>query len=323
MSASSKQDPNLSGAAFSQKPVIAIVGSTATGKTALGVELAHALQTEVVSADSQVIYRELTIGTAKPSLEEQQGIPHHMIDCAAPDEIFSAAAYQETAEAHLERLWALGKVPVVVGGTGFYIRALLEAEFIPEVPPDSVFREHMQQRLRQEGSPALHHELSVKDPRRAADLHPNDGVRIIRALEIINATGSPVPQRNQKKPLSITWFGLTYNDRVRLDARIDQRIATMLDAGWLNEVAQLIQRYGPEAHALQVAHGYPELVNVLQGHCTLAEAVAQIQINIHQYARRQMTWFRRNPDIHWLECDTMPWSSLCEAAMARLPKACL
>jgi tRNA dimethylallyltransferase len=289
----------------SSKRVIAVVGSTATGKTALGVVLAQWLDTEVISADSQVIYRELDIGTAKPTEAERQGIPHHMIDVAAPNEAFSAATYKGQANAHLNRLWAEGKTPIVVGGTGFYTRALLQAEFIPDVPPNPAFRQSMQELAEQAGSPALHQLLADRDPLRAGDLHPHDQVRIIRALEIIEATGKPVPRESRSKDLQVLWVGLTYADRDLLRARIDRRIEAMIAEGWLAEVEALVARYGPEAHALQVAHGYPELVQVVLGQRTLEDALAQVRINIHQYARRQMTWFRRNPEIQWLMADQL------------------
>jgi tRNA dimethylallyltransferase len=294
----------------SMPSVVAVVGPTATGKTDLGVFIAKALGSEVVSADSQLIYWELTIGTAKPDATERQGIPHHMIDVAAPTEVFSAAQYQAQAQGHLERLWNQGKLPVVVGGTGFYLKSLLEAEFIPDVAPNPLFREEMNALAQTEGTPALHHLLSEQDPQRAADLHPNDKVRLIRALEIIHATGQPVPRRNQPKRLSVLWLGLTYADRTLLDIRIDSRIEAMLQAGWLAEVETLIARYSLDAHALGVAHGYPELVKVVLGETSLAEATEQIRINVRQYARRQMTWFRKNPTIQWLACDEQPIDTL-------------
>jgi tRNA dimethylallyltransferase len=297
-----------------QKPVIAIVGPTATGKTALAVEVAKWLETEVISADSQLIYQELDIGTAKPAEEEKQGVPHWMIDVVRPDEVYSAAQYQEAAKAHLNRLWESGRIPVIAGGTGFYIRALLQADFIPEVPPNETFRESMAQLVQQEGTQALHALLQQQDPQRAADLHPNDLVRIIRALEIIDATGRPVPRQVQEKNHSVLWIGLTYADRDLHRAKIAARVAAMLKAGWLEEVEALLQRYGPQAHALQVAHGYPELVEVLLGKRNLAEAEAQICINVRQYARRQRTWFQRNRDIRWLECDRLLWPDLLKSA---------
>lgn len=304
------------------KPVIAVVGPTATGKTALAVEIAQWLNTEIISADSQVLYRELTIGTAKPTEEEKQGIPHHMIDVAAPDEPFSAAAYQTQAAAHLEDIWNAGQVPVVAGGTGFYLKALLQADFIPDVPPNEAFRAAMVDWAAQQTDPeALHQLLREKDPERASALHPNDRVRIIRALEIIEATGQPVPKRSENKGLNVQWFGLTYMDRDLLRQRIDQRIDAMMAQGWLEEVDDLVQRYGPNAHALGVAHGYPELVQVVQGQRPLADALEQIRINIHQYARRQMTWFRRNPQVEWLFCDQMTGEQLRNFVKTRITES--
>lgn len=288
-----------------RKPVIAVVGPTATGKTALGVELAQWLNSEVVSADSQIIYRELDIGTAKPTAEECQGIPHHMINVAEPTEAFSAANYQAQAITHLNSLWASGKVPIVVGGTGFYIQALLQAEFIPNVPPNPTFRQAMNQLAEREGPLALHGLLAERDPLRAGDLHPHDKVRVIRALEIIEATGKPVPRQSTAKDLDVYWLGLTFEDRDKLRSRIDQRIERMMAQGWPGEVQDLVARHGAQAHALQVAHGYPELVQVVTGQRALEDALVQVRINIHQYARRQMTWFRRNPEIHWLLADQL------------------
>jgi tRNA dimethylallyltransferase len=299
-------------------PVIAIVGPTATGKTALAVALAQWLGTEVISADSQVIYRELDIGTAKPTAEERQGIPHHMIDVAAPDEVYSAATYQAQAMAYLETLWGAAKIPIVAGGTGFYTRALLQADFIPDVPPNPEFRQAMNALVDKEGSEALYARLQILDPERAEALHPNDRVRVIRALEIIEATGQPVPKRSRNKALQVLWFGLMYEDRDLLRARIDRRIEAMMEQGWLAEVEELVKRYGPQAHALGVAHGYPELVQVVLGQRSLEDALAQIRINIHQYARRQMTWFRQNPAIHWLSCDQLDPTELRNSVKNRI-----
>lgn len=284
--------------------VIAVLGPTATGKTALSVEIARWLDTEIISADSQLIYRELTIGTAKPTDIEKKGVLHHMIDVAAPDENFSAAAYQNQASQHLMEIQAQGKIPVIAGGTGFYLRALLQSDFIPPVPPNEPFREQMRQLASEEGARYLHGLLALKDPVRAAALHPNDQLRLIRALEIIEATGLPVPNEPVEKSLDVLWLGLSYENRDLLRSRIDRRIELMLEAGWLAEVENLVNRYGPGVHALRVAHGYPELVEVVQGKRGLKDALEQIRVNIHQYSRRQMTWFRRNPDIHWWVCDS-------------------
>jgi tRNA dimethylallyltransferase len=293
-------------------PVIAIVGTTATGKTPLGVSLAQGLQAQygvsaaVISADSQLVYQGLDIGTAKPTVAEQQGVVHYGMDWVAPNEPFSVAQYQALATPVLDTLLAEGKIPIVVGGTGFYIKALLESQFIPAVPPDPAFRAQIAELAQREGRPAVYARLQALDPARAAALYPNDLVRVTRALEIIHHTGQPVSNQVQPRPYQVLWIGLHHADRTLLDAKILARITAMLDAGWLDEVQQLMARFGPQAPALQVAHGYPELVQVCQGQITLDQAVAQININVRQYARRQLTWFKRNPHIHWFNVDSTP-----------------
>lgn len=284
--------------------IVAVVGTTASGKTGFGVQLAEALETGVISADSQLVYRELDIGTAKPTPAETRGVCHYMMDRVLPTEAYSVARYQEEATAVLEQMLVEGKTPVVVGGSGFYIRALLEESLVPPVPPDETFREEMALVVKSKGPAYLHAQLAVKDPERAAVLHPNDTFRVVRALEIIHATGKPVPKNLPKRHCNVRWVGLMYDNRDVMRRRIDERIDAMCAAGWLDEVKALIETYGADAHALQVAHGYPEWVQYLQGTCTYEEALAQVQINVHQYARRQLTWFRRNPDIHWICVDT-------------------
>lgn len=297
--------------------VAVVVGPTATGKTAVGVALAQALAGEVISADSQLVYQGLDIGTAKPTKAEQQGIPHHMLDRVLPNESYSAGRYQQEANVVLNEILSRGKTPIVVGGTGFYLRGLLEStDLFPNVRPDEMFRSEMHTLADAEGNEALYRRLQAQDPDRADMLHPNDRFRLIRALEIIHQTGRPVPKNpTPRTDLDITWIGLTYEDRDAHRAIIDQRIEAMRAAGWLAEVQTLLQAYGSEAEALQVAHGYPEWVQFLQGSLSEEAALAKIQINIHQYARRQRTWFRRNPKIHWIFRDGMSDAAVCAAAL--------
>ncbi|MEM0951602.1 MAG: tRNA (adenosine(37)-N6)-dimethylallyltransferase MiaA [Cyanobacteria bacterium P01_H01_bin.74] len=283
--------------------VIAVVGQTGTGKTPLGVNIAKELKSTVISADSQLIYRGLTIGTAKPTLAEMQGIPHRMIDCCHPDEVFSVSQYKALASGYLKELWTENKVPVVVGGTGFYIQALLQGIVLPEVPVNQAFRQHYQRLAQEKGQAWLHQELVKRDPNRAEALHPNDTVRIIRALEIIDYTGQPVPTDVKKQDLDILWIGLYYADWDNLVKALEIRIDNMLAAGWLEEVQGLVQQYGETAHALTVSHGYPELIAVLKDAMTLEMAKVQIAINVRQYARRQKTWFKRNKAIQWFAVD--------------------
>jgi tRNA dimethylallyltransferase len=283
------------------KRVIVVAGATGTGKTAMGVQLAQQLGTEVISADSQLVYRELEIGTAKPNLEERQGIPHQMLDVAAPDEIFSASTYHDQAKVHLERLWDENRIPIVVGGTGFYMKALLQPSIIPNVDPDPAFRAMLSEWAQREGTPALHQRLQAIDPQRALDLHPNDLPRLIRALEINEITGQTVPREEISKDISLLWLGLTIGDREEHNKRLLHRTQQMMAAGWLTEVEALLARYGPQANALNVALGYPQLVKVLTENMPLAEAIEAITIATRQYARRQGIWFRRNEDMNWID----------------------
>jgi tRNA dimethylallyltransferase len=282
-------------------PIIAIVGPTATGKTSISIELAQAYQTEIISADSQLVYKDLDIGTAKPTLKERAGIIHHLIDCVSPEETFTVEQYTQTAQAILNTLNEPLKPLIITGGTGFYLRALLEGIRLPGIPPNPEFRKALENKTNQE----LYLQLQRLDPDRAVSLFENDRPRIIRALEIIAATGKPVPQVTEiPNPHPVLWIGLNYSDRNEHRKLIDQRIEGMLSAGWLAEVEQLMARYGTEAHALTVAHGYPEWIRYIQGILAYNEALAQVQLNIHQYARRQRTWFRRNPAIHWYDRST-------------------
>ena len=291
------------------RPILAIVGPTATGKTGLSLILAESLKPygitpEIISADSRVIYQELNIGTAKPTPAEQALVKHWMVDVAKPTEAYSAARYQAEAEPILANLMqGTGTLPMVVGGTGFYIKSLLEEEFIPPVPPDLAFREAILRWASTQPAHALHEKLRAQDPDRAAALHPNDTFRLVRALEIIHTTGQKVPNRPTLKNLPIQWIGLMYEDRDILRRRIGQRIQHMMKDGWLDETESLLKRYGEEVEALRVTHGYPELVAVIQGKQALTEALEQIQINIQQYATRQMTWFKKNPAIQWFTLD--------------------
>lgn len=287
-------------------PVIAIVGPTATGKTALAMALSAQLKVpEVISADSRVIYRGLDIGTAKPSPEELAQCPHAMVDITPPTEAFTAAQYRTLATPVVENLLNSGHPAIVVGGTGFYLNALLYEETLPSVPPNPAFRAHLQAIIETKGLAILYHQLMEKDPLRASQLYPQDAARIIRALEIIETTGHPVPQISGKTPRYPTiWLGLTYENRTLHRNIIANRVDAMLAAGWQEEVRELINQYGPNAHALTATHGYPELVSVVQGTKPLAEARLEVIHQVCQYARRQRTWFNANQNIFWYKVDS-------------------
>ncbi|MEB3244428.1 MAG: tRNA (adenosine(37)-N6)-dimethylallyltransferase MiaA [Vampirovibrionales bacterium] len=316
-------------------PLVVLVGPTATGKSRLGVLLAKALMAagqpaSIVSADSRLVYRELTIGTAKPTPDEQQGIPHAMIDCVPPDAVFSAAQYAHQAYGVLCELWQQQILPIIVGGTGFYLQALLQGhnDALPPVSPNPTYRNALQTEIEQSGLQTLYLRLQAQDPQRAVEIYPTDAFRIIRALEIIEFSGQKASSFKApalEVPKNQLWFGLGIDDRTLLHARIALRTQAMFSAGWLKEVEGLLARYGPQAPALQATLGYPELVAHLQnpGAQPLSEVQEKIVILTRQYARRQLTWFKRNPAILWTPVD--PWlaPALPEPERARLDAAWL
>ncbi len=288
--------------------VIVICGPTATGKTKLGVALAHAFQGEVVSADSMQLYRGMAVGTAQPTLEEREGIPHHMIAVADPGENYSAARYAREASACVEDILARGKQPIIVGGTGLYIDALLTGRDYACAPTPAC-RAQLQRRAETQGLPALWAELQGIDPQAAARLHPNDAKRVLRALEVWYETGETITQhdlRTRALPprYAALTLALTYQDRQALYRRIDARVDQMLRQGLLEEVRGLLDQ-GLESTAMQ-AIGYKELVPVLRGQCELEEAVEAVKRHSRQYAKRQLTWFRRKEGIWWLELGENP-----------------
>ncbi len=293
--------------------LIIVTGATATGKTDLGVALAQQLASDVISCDSQLVYKGLDIGTAKPTTEEQQGIAHFGMDLITPDVTFSAAMYEEAVLPLIVERLERPQPVIMVGGTGFYLRQLFEARPLVDVPPNPIFRAEMTEWANnastQAGDFPLYQRLKTLDALRASQLYPEDDRRVLRALEIIDATGEAVPQEKRpsvvetalgREPKTV-WLGLTHGDKVHRYQRIEARIEAMLDAGWLAEVQHLATAYGEEAHALQVAHGYPELLAVLKGELSLEEAKTQIAINVRQYARRQKVWFNRHRHMQWLD----------------------
>ena len=284
--------------------IICIAGPTASGKTALAVELAKLTNGEVVSCDSMQIYRRMDIGTAKPDLEERQGIIHHMLDVAEPWEDFSVSRYCEMATPILDDIIARGKTAIIAGGTGLYMDALIRGNnFAP--CPSTGMREKLEAQADAEGMEAMLSLLASIDPEAAARLHLADRKRIIRALEVYYETGETITAHNLKtqeippryRPL---WFALEDENRADLYARIDSRVDKMLEAGLLDEIRALLAEGIPEKCTAMQAIGYKEFVAALQGQCTTQEAAAQVQQSSRKYAKRQLTWFRRNPAIHWL-----------------------
>lgn len=290
---------------INKKTVIAIAGPTASGKTALAVELAKILGTEVISADSRQIYKEFDIATAKPSKEEMQGIKHHMIDIVEPAEEFTVADFADKAARIIDTLLENGKIPVVAGGTGLYFRILLENYDMPRVAPDKKLREELHIIEKEQGAQALHKMLYELDPVLAQNMHPNNTVKIIRALEVCKTLGIPMSQAQQKKEpeYDVKWFGLGHlngEDRKFLYDRADKRVEKMIDAGLEKEADTLYKKYG-KINSILKTIGYQEFIDYFDGNTTYQECVEKIKQNTRRYAKRQLTWFRRNENIKWLD----------------------
>lgn len=286
--------------------IICIAGPTASGKTALAVELAKELEGEVVSCDSMQVYRRMDIGTAKPTVEERQGIVHHMIDVAEPEEDFSVSRYCALAAPIVEDIIARGKAAIIAGGTGLYMDALIRGNDFAPFPATGV-REALEAEAASQGIQVLFDRLAAVDPSAAARLHLSDKKRIIRALEVYLETGETITEHNRKTQLlpprfSPLWLGLDFEDRSALYQRIDRRVGLMLEAGLIGEIQGLLSGGIPPKCTAMQAIGYKEFVAALNGECTIEEAAEQVRQSSRRYAKRQLTWFRRNKSIHWLAC---------------------
>ena len=288
--------------------IICIAGPTASGKTALAVEIAKLTNGEVVSCDSMQIYKRMDIGTAKPTPDEMQGIPHHMIDVAEPDEDFSVSRYCCMAAPIVDDIVTRGKTAVIAGGTGLYMDSLIRGnDFAPF--PSTGQRERLEAQADAEGMESMLNWLRSIDPEAAARLHLADRKRIIRALEVYLETGETITEHNRRTQAlpprySPLWLGLDFTDRAELYRRIDLRVELMLEAGLVEEIQNLLASGIPEKCTAMQAIGYKEFVEALDGQCTIKEAAAQVQQSSRRYAKRQLTWFRRNKAMHWLLRDT-------------------
>lgn len=288
--------------------IICIAGPTASGKTALAATLAKELNGEVVSCDSMQVYRRMDIGTAKPTLEEMQGIPHHMIDVAEPWEDFSVSRYCEMAAPIVDDILSRGKTAVIAGGTGLYMDALIRGNAFAPFPATGV-RERLEAQADAEGMEAMLSRLRAVDPDAARRLHLSDRKRILRALEVYLETGETITEHNRKTQAvpprySPLWLGLDFARRGELYRRIDLRVGLMLQQGLVDEIRGLLADGIPEKATAMQAIGYKEFVDALDGRCTIEEAADQVRQSSRRYAKRQLTWFRRNKAIHWLIRDT-------------------
>lgn len=291
------------------KPVVCFLGPTGVGKSNLSLQVAEALNGEIISADSMQVYQGMDIGTAKISREEQKRIPHHCLDLVSVREEYSVARYQQDARQAIEEIHQRGKLPIMVGGTGLYIQAALEAYDFSSAGKDHQLREQLFEEIEQFGKKHLWDRLHEVDPVTAEKLHENDSRRVVRALEAFLKTGIPLSNAERmmasSEPLyRVLTIGLN-RDRLQLYQRIDHRVEEMIQQGLIQEVQSLIEQGLKEDSTPGQALGYKEFFSYFRGERTLEETVTLLQRNTRRYAKRQMTWFRRMPKIHWFDLDTL------------------
>ena len=306
-----------------QAPLIVILGATAVGKTALGLELAEEFDGEIVGADSRQIYRGMDIGTAKPSAQEQARVPHHLIDVRPPDSQMALATYQEMAYAAIDDIQQRDRVPFLVGGSALYLRAVTEGLRIPPVAPDPALRAELEAYAQENGRAGLHARLQELDADAAAGIHPNNLRRVVRALEIVQTTGRRKSELEAARPppYNILKIGLDL-PRALLHERIDRRVEEMVAHGLVEEMSALLSAgFSPDLPAFS-SLGYREIATYLAGGTTLAAAVERIQIETHRFVRHQYTWFRRMADIHWFSCSEPPLAAIRELAARFLRQDC-
>jgi tRNA dimethylallyltransferase len=287
-----------------KKPLIILTGPTAVGKTELSIRLAKAVNAEIISADSMQVYRHMDIGSAKIKPEERQGIIHHLIDVLNPQEEFNVVTFQKMAKEAVNAIYEKGKIPLVVGGTGFYIQALLKDIDFSEEQSDKLYREQLRKTAEEKGSAWLHAILKETDEKAADQIHVNNTKRIIRALEYYHLTGEKISAHNERErekisPYMAAYFVLT-DDREKLYTRIDQRVDKMMEEGLLEEVQRLKAMGLDKSMVSMQGLGYKELLAYLDGELTLEEAVYIIKRDTRHFAKRQITWFKREQEVIWL-----------------------
>lgn len=287
------------------RPLVILAGPTAVGKTELSIRLAKDIGGAVISADSMQVYRYMDIGSAKVMPHEMEGVPHYLIDCLEPSEEFNIVRFQQMAQAALEEIYALGQIPIVAGGTGFYIQALLYDVDFTAQDADEAFREEMAALASAQGNHVLHEKLRDIDPVSYETIHENNSKRVIRALEYYHLTGQPISEHNEQErekqsPYDFAYFVLT-DERQHLYDRIDRRVDAMMEKGLLDEVKKLYEMgYRRDMVSMQ-GLGYKELLDHLEGKCSLEDAVYIIKRETRHFAKRQLTWFRRERDVIWFD----------------------
>ncbi len=289
-----------------KEKVIVICGPTASGKTALSIELAKKINSEIVSCDSMQIYKEMNIGTAKPTKEEMQGIKHYMIDIISPDERYSVADYKKQAKEAIKEILSKGKVPIVVGGTGLYVDSLIYEIDYPEIEFDEKYREELDQEVEERGLEALYEKAKEIDEEAIKKISPNDKKRILRILEIYHATGKNKTEQekeSRKTPVEFDYKVFALNmDREKLYDRINKRVDIMIENGLIEEVENIYKKYNKFPTAMQ-GLGYKEVVQYLEKRLTKEEMIEKIKQETRKFAKRQLTWFRKNKETIWLNAD--------------------
>lgn len=288
-----------------KKPLIILTGPTAVGKTKASIGLAKALNGEIISADSMQVYKHMDIGSAKIRPEEMQGVKHYLVDVLEPDEEFHVVRFQQMAKQAMEEIYAKGKVPIVVGGTGFYIQALLYDIDFTENEEDTEYRRELEEIVKEKGAEYLHGMLREVDPASADTIHANNVKRVIRALEFHKLTGQKISEHNEKErkkesPYEFCYFVLN-DDRKLLYDKIDLRIDQMMEEGLLEEVQALKDRGCTKDMVSMQGLGYKEILDYLNGECTLEEAIYVLKRDTRHFAKRQLTWFRRERDVIWID----------------------
>ena len=288
-----------------KQPLIILTGPTAVGKTKLSIALAKAVNGEIISADSMQVYKNMTIGTAKILPEEMQGVPHHLIDILEPTEEFNVVLFAKLARQAIEHCYRQGKIPILVGGTGFYIQAVLYDIDFTENDDDKSYREELEQIATEQGAEVLHERLKQIDAAAASEIHPNNIKRVIRALEFYEKSGGQKisehneEQRQKESPYNFAYFVLN-DDRETVYDRINHRVDLMLEQGLIEEVSALLAAGVPTTAVSMQGLGYKEIVAYLKGECTLEEAVYVLKRDTRHFAKRQITWFKREKDVIWL-----------------------
>lgn len=298
--------------------IVSVVGPTASGKTRLAVDICKAIDGEVVSCDSMQIYKNMNIATAKPDADEMDGIPHHMMDFLSPDQKFSVASYCEKAKKCIEDINDRGNVPVITGGTGLYYSSLVDNVSFSDETDDTSLREELTQRLKSDGAQALLDELYKIDPQTAQQLHPNNSGRIVRALEVYYKSGMTMSEQKRLSRLGDKMYnckaiGLDAKDRQFLYDRINRRVDDMLSRGLLEEAKRFLAENPGKTSGQAI--GYKELRPYFEGQLTLDEAVENLKMETRRYAKRQLTWFRRDKRINWLYIDEMSYEEILDKAL--------